>query len=192
MIVPIVEGQSEEASISSLVRRVLHELGDYQSQVARPLRVKRQRVVRPGELERSLELAIRTRPGAQSCLLVLDADDDCPAELGAELRTRGRATSAVRVEVTIPKVETEAWILAGIESLRGFRGIRDDAVRPYDPEAVRDAKGAITRLMMPGRTYLPTDDMPALLARLDLRLVAQYSPSFLKFRRDVYSVSTTH
>lgn len=189
MIVPIVEGQSEALAIGVLIRRVLHDVERFDVEVARPFRVKRQKVVRAGELERTIAQAERSRPGATALLVVLDADQDCPALVGQELRTRGEAHTNLRVCVVLPKVESEAWILAGVDSVRGVRGIRGDAQAPVDPEAVRDAKGALTRLMEGTRGYVATDDQPAFFDRIDLDLVAARSPSFVKFRRDVASIS---
>jgi hypothetical protein len=188
VIVPVVEGQSEEHAMGVLMRRVLHELGVFDLDVARPFRVKRQRVVRAGELERSIVQAERSRPGASAVFVILDADEDCPAELASHLLERARAQTDLPVSVVSPKIEIEAWILAAVDSLRGVRGIRVDADPPADPEAVRDAKGAITRLMEGARGYVATDDLPALLSRVDLGLAKARSPSFAKFRRELESL----
>ncbi len=189
LLVPIVEGQSEERSIGVLLRRILHEqVNVYDIQVARPFRVKRNRVVRGGELERTVLQAERSRIGASAILILLDADSDCPATLAPQLRQRASQQTTLPVSVVLPKVETEAWILAGIESLRGVRGIEDYAAAPDDPEAIRDAKGALSGLMVGSRGYVATDDQPAFFSQLDLDLAASRSPSFGKFRRDVASL----
>jgi Domain of unknown function (DUF4276) len=104
------------------------------------------------------------------------------------LRDRGAKITDVPVRAILAKVETEAWILAAVESVRGCRGIRNDANPPADPEAVRDAKGALSALMEGSRGYVATDDQPALLSKLDLRLAVQRSPSFAKLERDVTSL----
>lgn len=185
---PIVEGQSEERSVGVLLRRMLGELDVYDVSVARPFRVKRNRVVRPEELERAIKQAVRSRSGASAVLVMLDADEDCPATLAPELLQRGAQATTVPVRVVLPKVETEAWILAAIESVRGKRGIREDAEPPPDPESVRDAKGALSDRMGGTRGYVATDDQPALLSLLDLSLAAQRSSSFAKLQRDVASL----
>lgn len=188
LLVPIVEGQSEERSIGLLFRRTLRETFEtYDIDVARPFRVKRNRVVREGELERSILQAERSRAGAVAIFVLLDADTDCPALLGRELRQRAAVQTDLPVSVVLPKIEIEAWILAGIESVRGVRGIRADAEPPDDPEAVRDAKGALSRMMNGARGYVATDDQPAFFSQLDLRLVATRAPSFTKFERDLAS-----
>ena len=189
MIVPVVEGQSEERAIGLLMRRVLYETGIFDLQVARPFRVKRQRVIREGELERAIIQAERSRAGASSVFIVLDADHDCPADLGVILLKRARAQTDLTVRIVFPKVEIEAWVLAAVDSLRGSRGIRDDAQPPPDPEGIRDAKGALTLLMENGRGYVATDDLPALVDALDLGLTEARSPSFAKFCRDLTSLA---
>lgn len=189
MIIPVVEGQSEERAIGVLMRRVLHDLGVFNLAVARPFRVKRQRVVRQGELERCIVQAERSRFGASSVLVVLDADQDCPAVLASQLLERAQLQTDLPVRVVFPKVEIEAWILGAVDSVRGVRGIRNDAEPPLDPEAVRDAKGAITQLMEGVRGYVATDDLPALVDAVDLELAEARSPSFAKFRRDLESLA---
>jgi hypothetical protein len=85
----------------------------------------------------------------------------------------------------MPKAEIEAWVLAGIESLRGHRGIRMDAECPPDPEDVRDAKRAISDRMEGTRGYVATDDLPSFFATLDLDLALRRSPSLAKLERDL-------
>ncbi|MCK5327544.1 MAG: hypothetical protein KAR36_02990 [Candidatus Latescibacteria bacterium] len=79
-IVPIVEGYSEVASVPILLRRILEREAAYSVQVAKPFRVKRNRVVKEGELERAIEQVVRSRSGAGGILVLLDADDDCPPQ----------------------------------------------------------------------------------------------------------------
>ena len=141
--------------------------------------------MRAGELERTIRQAERSRAGATSVFIVLDADADCPAHLSVHLLDRARAQTDLPVRVVFPKVEIEAWILAAVDSVRGVRGIRDDALPPANPENVRDAKGALTRMMEGDRGYVATDDLPALMEAVDLNLAEQRAPSFAKFRRDV-------
>lgn len=188
VLVPIVEGQSEDRAIAVLLRRLCYACNVYDIHIARPFRVKRNRVVRPGELERTLTQAVRSRVGASMVLVLLDADEDCPATLAQELLERASATTDLPVKVVLPKTETETWILAAVESVRGVRGIREDAEAPPEPESIRNAKRALSDRMEGTRGYVATDDQPALLDALDLNLAAQRSPSFAKLRRDVASL----
>jgi hypothetical protein len=180
-IVPIVEGQSEVASIPVLLRRLLHRSGLYELEVARPFRVKRDRIVRPGELEKALALAGRSRPGAAAVVVVLDADDDCPAELGPRLAERCRQTCPLPALVVVANRELEGWFLGAKESLRGIRGIRNDAAAPEDPEHIRGAKERLSSNMVAGRRYLEIDDQPAFAELVDLELAQERCPSFARF-----------
>jgi hypothetical protein len=47
-ILAFVEGQSEEEAVPILLRRLLDHLGRTEVQIAKPFRVKRLQVVRPG------------------------------------------------------------------------------------------------------------------------------------------------
>jgi hypothetical protein len=152
--------------------------------VARPWRVKRQRVVKPGEIERAVQVAVAARENASAVLVLLDADDDCPAELGPALVARCRAVTALPVSVVLANRELEAWFLAGIDSLRGQRGIAPDAAWPGDPESPRGAKERLEDLM-PGRSYLDTADQPALMALFDIAAARARCASLDKLMRDL-------
>lgn len=184
-VVPIVEGQGEVEAVPILLRRVLHSQTAHSVEVRRPIRVKRNQVVKPGELERAIELA-SMQPNCRAILILLDADDDCPAVLGPKLLLRAQAARPdVPCSVVLAKSEFEAWFVGSIESLRGHCGIREEAVAPAAPEDIRGAKGWLTRQMSAGRTYLETDDQPSLASRFDIQQARQRCDSFDKFMRDV-------
>lgn len=176
-IAPVVEGFSEVQSVPVLLRRVLRELQVPNVEVARPFRVKRNKVVRPGHLEGAVGQVVRARANVIGVLVLLDADDDCPAQLGPELSERCSQVTSVPVEVVFAVREFEAWFLAAKESLQGKRGIRSDARAPAEPESVRGAKERLTQNMC-RRRYLATDDQPALAALMNLGVAAERSPSF--------------
>lgn len=184
-IIPIVEGQSEVESVGALLRRLIYADGVYDFKVSRPFRVKRNKVVRKGELEKAIEQAERSRSGAAAVLVLLDADDDCPAELAPELTARARAATKLPIEIVLAVQEFEAWFLGAKESLRGVRGIHQNATAPPNPEEIRDAKGEISLNMVEGRRYIAVDDQPALVEAMDLELAADRCSSFAKLRRSV-------
>lgn len=185
VIVPIVEGQSEVESVPLLLRRLFQLIEAYSIEIRRPIRVKRQKIVKPGELERAVELAAMQQ-GCRAILVLVDADDDCPAELGPELLRRAQtARGDIPLRVVVAKSELESWFVGSIESLRGCRGISSEASAPENPEEIRDAKGWLTRLMPAGRAYLEVDDQPALTARFDIGQARRRCDSFDKFVRDV-------
>lgn len=184
-IVPIVEGQAEVQTVPVLLRRILDVLGVHHVAVARPFRVKRYKVVKEGELERAIQNAMKDRENVEAILIVLDVDDDCPAELGPDLARRSRAVAAGKPSaVVLAKRELEAWFLGAKRSLRGVRGIRPDAEPPPDPEEIRGAKEALSR-NMDGCRYLAVDDQPALAAEMDLGSCRTTCASFDRMVREV-------
>jgi hypothetical protein len=176
-LISIVEGHAEEASIPILLRGFGVDAGQ-------PFRVHRNKVVKPGELERAIQQAVRSRQNATAVLVLMDADDDCPARLGPALLARARTVTHLPVSVVLAMREVEAWFLGGIESLRGFRGIAADAVWDDDPERPRGAKGRVEELMG-RRGYVDRVDQPALMARLDIQAARLRCPSLDKLLRDL-------
>lgn len=184
----IVEGHGEVHAVPILVRRIAQEFDPgFVVEVLPPLRVSRSRLVKKdGELERSVELAARKTGGRGAILLLLDSDDDCPAEQGPQMLSRARQQrSDLPVAVVLAKREFEAWFLAAAESLVGHRGLRSDLVAPPDPESVRGAKEWLTSKMSRGSRYGEVLDQPALTAVFDL-VAARRSDSFDKCYREIW------
>ncbi|MCC6854234.1 MAG: hypothetical protein IT502_18225 [Rubrivivax sp.] len=69
----------------------------------------------------------------------------------------------------------ETWFVAAAQSLRGVQGLSSGADAPADPEATRDAKGWLGRLM-PHR-YDPIADQLPFTRAFDLE-AARRVPSF--------------
>jgi hypothetical protein len=192
VVVPIVEGHSEVASVPVLLRRIFHRRRVFEDriQVDRPIRVHRYGVPKEGQLERAIELAALR--GCDAVLVLLDANSDCPAELGPALLRRARqARPGILAWVVIAKSEFESWFVGSIESLRGVRGIAADAMAPQRPEEIRGAKEWLSNQMPQDRPYLETDDQPALADRFDLDAARTRCPSFDKFVRDVEEMIAT-
>jgi len=184
-VVPIVEGQAEAQSIGVLLRRIIAAKDVFNVTVTRPFRVKRNRVVRPGEMERAVKQALADRATAGCILVLLDADEDCPAELGPSLLARCRQATGLPVAVVLASKEFEAWFLGSKESLRGVRGIRQDAAAPPEPEGIKGAKEHLSRNMIGGRRYVAVDDQAAMVQQMDLERTRDRCPSFDKLLRDV-------
>ena len=188
MIVPIVEGHAERESIPLLIRRVLQEHNIHRVQVRPGLRVPRDKLVKLGEIERYVQYA-RQQPGAQAITVIIDADNDCPKTLGPQLLARSTPVApGFHLSVVLAKIELEAWFIAGIESLRGTRGIRQDAIPPEDPEVIRDAQGWLTTHMLRGRTYIPVDDQASFAQAFDYAAAATRSRSLRKFIKDIAQI----
>ncbi len=108
-IVAIVEGHGEVAALPILLRRIYRQLNpaDY-LEVPQPIRVGRQKLLKAGELEDAVELAGRQTGPGDGILIVLDADSDCPKDLGAQLLSRAckaRADRQIRGSSGCPPAE---------------------------------------------------------------------------------------
>ncbi|WP_083816689.1 DUF4276 family protein [Thermaerobacter marianensis] len=186
-IASIVEGHGDVDAVPALLRRIAHACGAYDVRILPPIRVARTHIrANDPELERVVELARYRLQGSGGLIVVFDADTDCPAQLGPSLQQElEKKVAPVKTAVVLAKMEFEAWFLAAIESLRGFRGIRENAVPPPDPESIRGAKEELRRMMVPERGYGETVDQVAFASRFDLQLARSRSPSFDKFYREV-------
>jgi len=188
-IVPIVEGDGEVQAVPILLRRLTEWLSpDKWIDVATPIRVHRDRFLqRDDEFRRHL-LHAANKSGEDGWLLILfDADDDCPAELGQQTLARARAcVPHRRISVVLPNREYEAWFLAAARSLDGKRGFRCDPREAIEAERPRNAKLWMTQ-HMPGGTYHVMTDQAAFSAVMDLEQAHAGSRSFRKlcseFRR---------
>jgi hypothetical protein len=191
MILPVVEGHGEVEAVPVLVRRVLgHYAPARQVLVARPIRVKRDEMIRAGGIERAMQLAAQQSAAGDGVLILLDADDECPKDLGTTLRQRASAARPDRnVRVVLANREFEGWFLASARSLRGKRGLPDDLEPPAYPEQIRDAKGWLSSRTPPGRSYRPTIDQAALAQVCDLEQ-AYGTRSFQKFVKDILELAT--
>jgi hypothetical protein len=183
-IATIVEGHAEVESVPLLLRRIFAQLGVTSVQVARPFRIKRNRIVKSGELERAISQTIRDRDGVAGIMVLIDSDDDCPAELGVQLLERAKKTTQMPVSVVLAHREFECWLLGAKESLRGINGIEENATAPLTPENIRGAKEHLTQNMIRGRRYLAVDDQVRFAERFDLKLARQRCPSFDKCFRE--------
>lgn len=181
----VVEGHGEVEAMPVLVRRIADEVGESGVEVSRPIRVKRQRIVRDdlNDLERVLRL-ISSDPEVGGVLIVVDADEDCPATLGTQLRSRAEEyVGHLAVRAVVAKAEYEAWLLAGMSGLRGKRQIPEDAEEIDDPEQSQNPKALLKQLN--GALYSETIDQPAMTGSFDLGEARVRSASFDKFYRDV-------
>lgn len=130
-----MEGKGEVEAVPILLRRIgQRQRPDLVLDLPRPIRVPRDRVVKPGELERAIQLAA-LRAGQEGCILVLlDAETDCPRELAPQLLARaGKARPDRDTRVVLAKTEYESWFLAAAHSIAGRRGIDSTITAPREP-----------------------------------------------------------
>lgn len=181
-VVAIVEGDGEVQALPVLLRRISEWLtpGQYVD-VAAPIRVRRDRFLnRPDEFNRHIHLAAGKCGDDGWILVVLDADDDCPVELGQQILARAAQAAPHRqISIVLANREYEAWFLAACQSLDGCRAFSWTGEIDFDPEGVRDAKGWM-RARMNGTAYREVTDQPAFSARMDLESARRHSRSFRK------------
>lgn len=193
-IASIVEGDGEVAALPILLRRLGGWLTpDVPVQVLPPSRVYKDRFLnRPEEFRRHLILASRKCGDAGWILILLDADDDCPATKGAE--TLERAQLIVphrRVGVVLANREYEAWFIAAASSLHGYRNFSFGAGdEQANAEIPRNAKGWLAK-RMGNHSYGEVTDQPAFSARMDLKLAHEHSRSFRKLCSEWIKNTTT-
>ena len=143
-IAAIVEGHGECEAVPILIRRIAQAIDPgFVPKVLSPLRVPATRLLKEGEIERSVDLAGRKLQGRGGIVIIVDCDweNGCPAEDGPVLLKRAFATrSDLPIAVVLAKREFEAWFLAAAESLRGKLGLPGNLESPGDPEGIRGAK----------------------------------------------------
>jgi len=218
-LVLFVEGKGDTAAIPALTRRVLKSSGadDALFVDAAPFVVKGVGTLVKNDyrdLHRWLSAAGQTRRNIGAVLLVLDGDPDqvpkswasyrarynstdfCPVQAAtilADAARSSRAGEAFSLAVVFAMREFEAWLLAGVHSLRnetlaeGRGRVPADASPPeFDIEAKRDAKGELRKLI-PG--YSQTLDQGVLAAKVDLAAVAQRCKSFRRFQSAIQQLA---
>ena len=182
----VIEGKGEVGAIPLLIRRICNELFEtFAVKTTPPVRITKSKLIREGELERAVRLAHLNNGSRGPVLVVLDADEDCPAILGPSLRLRALAIAQPQsLSIVIPKYEFETWFLAAAQSLSGKRGLREGLLPPSQPEAIRGAKEWLSGNMAPGRKYAPRVDQAALVAAMDLT-AAKSCKSFERLCREI-------
>jgi len=194
ILASVVEGHGEESAFRVLLQRLgPHIDPNIALDVKKPWRLPKTKMKKPGELRQASRSALELAGEDARLIVLLDADDDCPAELGPELLNREfdwvRPASAA---VVIAKSEYESWFVACADSLsrKGkMRTVPGDSV-PVNPESIRDAKKWIGNCMH-GGNYSPTRDQASLSAALDIELARSRSDSFDKLCREVQRLLTS-
>ncbi|AVT11958.1 DUF4276 family protein [Paracidovorax avenae] len=185
-IASIVEGDSEVIALPILLRRLAGELEPAVAvQPLPPIRVRRDRFIQRDDEFRKQLLLAAAKSGEQGWILVvLDADDDCPAQLGQQLLARAQKyVPHRRISVVLANREFEAWFIAAASSLQGARGFAVEVDELVEAEIPRDAKGWMRRHMK-GGVYREILDQPAFAARIDLQQAQDNSRSFRKLCKE--------
>jgi hypothetical protein len=168
----IVEGDGDVAAVPLLLRNIKPDWF-----YPRPIRVKRQKIIHEREIHKYAALARanimeRGLPGA--VLMLLDADDDCPAELGPRLLGMLRAAiSPYPCAVVLANRMFESWLLGG-RCIKGYTPPSSIELTVKSPKRI--IKNQLGQ-------YRETVDQPRLVSRIDLVTARENCPSFDKLIR---------
>lgn len=185
-IASIVEGDGEVTALPILLRRLAAEWEPAALVYPLPpIRVRRDRFLnKDEEFRRQLLLAAAKSGDGGWIVIVLDADDDCPKTLGAEIWQRAQQHVPHRnLSVVLANREFEAWFIAAAQSLNGTRGFSIAPGERIEAETPRNAKGWMREHMQGGK-YSEILDQPAFTAKFDLQQAFENSRSFRKLCKE--------
>jgi hypothetical protein len=145
--------------------------------------------MKENELARAIafgRLKMKELEGPHLILIIMDSDDDCPANTVRDLHIQHQALfSATRVSIVLAVREYEAWFLAANMSERDHQNLRAATPNHPNPEAIANPKVAFEReFLKPGFTYSETVDQPRYTACMNFAS-AMRAPSFDKLVREV-------
>ena len=130
-------------------------------------------------------MAIRDGGPTSKLIVVLDADDRCPAELGPTLLDRlNDRFPETQASVNIADREYESWFIASSESIARHVGSNAVFEVPSHIEGIRNAKGWIERNILRG-SYKETIDQASFSSCIDVPAARRRSQSFDRFCREV-------
>lgn len=194
-IAPIVEGDTEAECVERLLQRVWSELlvAPVRLQVAVPTRGSRAALAHPNRSDLAEKLneacaklahPLRKDPAGRTLvLLLLDADQDCPAELGPHLLAAAKAHRAdVDVVCVLATRMFENWLVAGASTLAGVNDLPDVLPARDRFEERSGAKWLDDQLrsLDPARKYNKITDTLAFVRRFALQECRDNCPSFDK------------
>ncbi len=209
-IQPIVEGQTEQRCLERLLQRIWRELHSQSErlQVLEPFRAHRDRLVQENgqglvacvlkafeKLKVKSSALIDENVAARSLVLILlDAEDACPATLGPRLLEQAKSTLPTSASVTcvLANRMLENWIFAGASTLGGVNGLPAELL-PRDLFEDRNGAGWLNEQLKrvhPTRKYKKTIDAEVFVRHMDLLECRKNSPSFDKLCRELAAVST--
>ena len=201
-VVPIVEGETEERCIKILLSRLWKAVKPVDDAsvlgVLKPLPTKRSSLVKIGdsELPKQIQLAANSlrdalwQPAIDTgfILLMVDAEEDCPATLGPLLLKRAKEARAdLDIVCVLPKCELENWFKAAASSLGGVGGLPPDLAVAGDAENGSGGEWLTSQKRRLGKNlkYNKPGDAVELAKAMDLAECRANSPSFAKLCREL-------
>ena len=182
---PIVEGHGEVAAAPVLLRRLLVKASCHHIGVVRPIRRTQSQFRSKEGIQNGVRLAF-LQPECAAVVILFDGEDDCPKELGEQIRAWAQEAAAGKpCDVVVAYREYETWFLAALESLRGLYGISPNAIASANAESRRGAKEALEEFMPSDRAYSETGDQPGMSNRFDMQAAHQRNRSFRKLVKTI-------
>lgn len=118
-------------------------------------------------------------------LVLIDADEDCPAEWGPKLLEMAREVApGAELACVLANVEYETWFAAAARSLSEYLDLSSDPSESQLFEESRHGKARGERRFR-GRRYGETQDQPAMTRAMDLIVCRERAPSFDKLCREL-------
>ncbi len=179
----IAEGDGDKPAIGVMLRRLpslYEDLAQVQAESVYNAH-GRSNLTKVNGIERFCRLLA---PAHDAILVLLDADQDCPLTLAADLAARMQACAlGVPAAVVCANQAFESWFLADLESVRGvtLKGrvlLQPTAEVHESPELIVNPKRRLRELLMPQEYYKESRDQPALADLVDLKRVAAGCRSF--------------
>ena len=184
----ILEGPGDKAAIPLAIRNWLYGNEIYDISI-RPSPIIGQNIptlLREGELERFLKYAL-SRDG-DSVLIFLDTDKECPKEVVLQFIRRAKNLNPrKKIGFSFFKCEFECLFLFCLdliaEKYPDYGWDLDKWDPSFDFESIVGAKGLLSRLMKPGRSYKETRDQAKFTSVIDFSRLRDRSRCFRHFEK---------
>ena len=192
-VAPVVEGQTEQKCVERLLHRIWNELlgGADRLQVLEPFRGPRGSLVHAdgkalGEAVQKAWLALdrrtaRDAEGRSLLLVLLDAEDDCPATTAPRLLHTARAAlpPESNVSCVLAVRMLENWIVAGASTLAGANDLPDSlpARDQFEDRSGAAWLEAQLRSKSKARKYKKPDDAEVFVRAMALQECRDNAPS---------------
>ena len=166
VLAPIVEGHGDVAAVRVLLRQLQPQL-----RVATPVRQPRAKLVTRAGLTHAVHIAASNITATRGAvMLLIDADNDCPATLARLLqRWLTEDFSHIATHVVLAKREIEAWVVGG-----------DASYGVNHPDEAGKLERRIQEAM--GR-YKKSVDLARLMAAIDPQRLLHNSRSFRRLEK---------
>lgn len=186
-IAPIVEGHGEQNAIRPLLTNIISSTdGNVYPRIGAPYRVPWGSLVNaPGRLEQAAQVVLREGGLNSRLLVLLDADECCPALLGPKLHQRLVSQFPdTPISVSVAEWEYESWFIASAESIALHVGASLEVEVPENIEEIHNPKAWIEQNILHGR-YKETSAQASFSSAIDVPLARQRSHSFNRFCLEV-------